>query len=623
MKAILSIVIKILLALVVVLSTDTISIQGNVKAAGPWYVSTTGNDSNDCLSSSSPCRNINAAVTKATSGDTIFIATGTYTATDGIPVVTLNKSLTLSGGWDETFITHSGRSVIDGEDSHEGIYVPYVPLGNLVFTLSRFVIQNGWSPGMGGGIDLGEATMTIEDSIIQNNYADAGGGGIHLSYGSLLIRNSVVAGNTSHTSGGGIDDNYANVIIENSTISGNYAESYGGGIVLSGMSGNFRTYNTTISMNGAGIDGGGIWGGYDILLNNTILSGNTAIGRGLDCYLSAESDFTGGYNLIGDSSGCDFIPTTGDLVDVDPQLGALQDNGGDTLTQALSAGSLAVDRGDPAGCKDHLGNPITSDQRGLARENRCDIGAYEWQPPPPAAYQVFLPCISRLCSPFYYDNFSNPGSGWAIFDGSYAKYEYLNNEYRILVKGIYSWAGSRAPLISSDYYIKADVRNASGVNGSYGLIFGLSSDWSQFYDFEIYTDGYYAIYQYQNEDWYTLAWGLSPDIHTGMATNQISIRRSGSQIWAYANGTLLNILEQGDYTGLRYTGLIAFAYDQAPVDVRYDNFEMYSPNCGPATNDLTTLIEMQANPQKPDQHNHSEGTSRRNSEGLQDLYNNK
>jgi hypothetical protein len=66
-------------------------------------------------------------------------------------------------------------------------------------------------------------------------------------------------------------------------------------------------------------------------------------------------------------------------------LGAIGDNGGPTRTEALQAGSPAIDAGNPATCA-----PI--DQRGVARDSKCDIGAYEFvapqtgtgNPPPPS-----------------------------------------------------------------------------------------------------------------------------------------------------------------------------------------------------------------------------------------------
>jgi hypothetical protein len=57
----------------------------------------------------------------------------------------------------------------------------------------------------------------------------------------------------------------------------------------------------------------------------------------------------------------------------DPILGALRDNGGPTQTQALGAGSAAIDRG--AAC-------AATDQRGITRPDAaCDIGAYEFTAP--------------------------------------------------------------------------------------------------------------------------------------------------------------------------------------------------------------------------------------------------
>jgi len=70
-------------------------------------------------------------------------------------------------------------------------------------------------------------------------------------------------------------------------------------------------------------------------------------------------------------------------MNVNPQLGPLQDNGGNTLTMALLAGSPAIDRGNNTFC---ASQPINNlDQRGMARpvdgngdvNPVCDIGAYE------------------------------------------------------------------------------------------------------------------------------------------------------------------------------------------------------------------------------------------------------
>ena len=76
-------------------------------------------------------------------------------------------------------------------------------------------------------------------------------------------------------------------------------------------------------------------------------------------------DFAGnldsqGYNLIGNTSGTTITgTTTGNQLNVNPLLGALQDNGGPTFTHALLSGSPAIEGGNSSS--------FNTDQRGLAR----------------------------------------------------------------------------------------------------------------------------------------------------------------------------------------------------------------------------------------------------------------
>ena len=119
--------------------------------------------------------------------------------------------------------------------------------------------------------------------------------------------------------------------------------------------------------------GGGIFNTDNgtVRLANTIVAGNTAPNIP-DC----NEFISQGHNLTGTSDGCSFIPTPGDLTNVDPLLGPLQDNGGPTLTHALLSDSPAIGAGS---CEDADGNPVTTDQRGIARPQgaACDIGAFE------------------------------------------------------------------------------------------------------------------------------------------------------------------------------------------------------------------------------------------------------
>jgi hypothetical protein len=74
------------------------------QAAGPWYVSPSGDDT-DCLSWGTACTTINGAIAKASSGDTIHVGAGTYVESPSFD----NITLTLTGaGADTTFIDGGG-----------------------------------------------------------------------------------------------------------------------------------------------------------------------------------------------------------------------------------------------------------------------------------------------------------------------------------------------------------------------------------------------------------------------------------------------------------------------------------------------------------------------------------
>ena len=77
-----------------------------------------------------------------------------------------------------------------------------------------------------------------------------------------------------------------------------------------------------------------------------------------------------GHNLFSDVPNLTVAPT--DLVNTNPLLGPLADNGGPTQTMALLPGSPAIDAGVAVA-------GVTTDQRGIARPQGTtpDIGAFE------------------------------------------------------------------------------------------------------------------------------------------------------------------------------------------------------------------------------------------------------
>lgn len=194
-------------------------------------------------------------------------------------------------------------------------------------------------------------------------------------------------------------------------------------------------------------------------------------------------------------------------------------------------------------------------------------------------WQLFIPCVSRGCDPLFVDDFSNPGSGWPAGDDGTTRYEYLGGEYRILVRPANWWGAAYPGVAAADFAARVDVRNAAAAEGSLGLVFGISDDWTQLYTFEVWPDGYFGVYRLGGDQWFKLAAGYSGAVSTGAAVNRLRVERNGAQIKAYANGQLLATVNDAAYTGSGHIGVYAGA-GQPDLDARFDNFAVYPISCG-------------------------------------------
>lgn len=301
-----------------------------------------------------------------------MLSAGTATLIDS--VVSANTSQAPGGGISGGALTLI-NSTVSGNSSTEfsggGIF------GGDSVTLSGSIISSNTAKERGGGI-LGLGSITITDSTISGNTAALlDGGGIANDAGSLTLANVTVSGNSAETNGGGIANGSGDaspvvpstLTLTNVTISGNDAGDNGGGIYNGGGINSATASLTSVTVASNGADGLFNNPGYTITLTNTIVAGS----EDGNCTGAITS---GGHNLEDDDT-CG-LTAPGDLVNGEPNLSPLADNGGPTLTHALMAGSPAIDAGDSGGCPE-------TDQRGVDRpldgdgdgDAACDIGAYE------------------------------------------------------------------------------------------------------------------------------------------------------------------------------------------------------------------------------------------------------
>lgn len=247
----------------------------------------------------------------------------------------------------------------------------------------------------------------MERSVIAHNQAVTNGGGISMRGVTLSLVDSAIHANSA-ASGGGINSDGAAGAIVNSTISGNTATGSGGGLYVAGSSCGIavppcalRLLNATVSSNVAdsNANGTGAGGGVFVAASTLVTVANTLIANninddpdtvcGAHCVIDEfhEQDCFGtlrslDYNLIefpvsGECTLSGSVANT--LIGVDPKLKALGNYGGQTSTHLPQRDSPALNKGNPAGCKDANGVNLARDQRSALRPKagRCDIGAVE------------------------------------------------------------------------------------------------------------------------------------------------------------------------------------------------------------------------------------------------------
>ncbi len=325
-----------------------------------------------------------------------FTVTGTINLTSALPE--LASDIDIHGpGAEQLTIRRSGSA------SFRLLVIP----ASATVTIEGVALSHGsvLSEDGGAGI-LNHGNLILQGSVISENgidcsTCDAKGGGIFNS-GSLTVVSSTINNNSADTidgdSYGGAIYNTGLLSVYSSTISGNCACWYGHGGAVFNAGGFMAIINSTIHANYTDIEGGAIdgSGGADTVISHSTIAANkygtSGINVGLPHFVymrntivagNTKSDIKGaltssGYNVVGNTtSGSGFAST--DILNIDPLLGPLADNGGPTLTMALLPGSPAIDAGDNTDAPEW-------DQRGPGFprivNGTIDIGAFEVQATP-------------------------------------------------------------------------------------------------------------------------------------------------------------------------------------------------------------------------------------------------
>jgi fibronectin type 3 domain-containing protein len=278
----------------------------------------------------------------------------------------------------------NSKCTVNGGESGNGgnggaVYMDGAEVYSVAVCGSTFTSNSAGAGALGGAIfrtpDAAIQTTTIDRSSFIGNSAPSGGA-LYFHNSNLVMTASTLSGNTSTGSGGGLFTDGSVLTFTNDTFADNVSEKgLGGSIVQFGTGGTLLnvTFLGNQATGGSGYFGAAIAGGTVLSISNTLFSGNTTD----DCYspmaCSVGAASTGHNDLQWPATHA--ICATADKACVvgtvfsNPELGALQNNGGPTQTAAPLPGSPAVGIG--------VDCPAT-DQRGVTRPTTgCTAGAVE------------------------------------------------------------------------------------------------------------------------------------------------------------------------------------------------------------------------------------------------------
>ena len=406
-----------------------------------WYVKPAATGAGDCSSWANAC-NLQFALTKATSGDEIWVAVGTYKPTNGsdrAATFQLKAGGEVYGGFAGTETNRDQRNpsaqltILSGDigtvgnSSDNSYHVVTDASGG--GTLDGFTITGGYADGdyphnQGGGMFIHYSNTTIRNVIFNGNYAWYGGG-VENDYSNPTMSNVTFNANSSNVAGGGMYNYNCSPTITNASFNGNGSSGSGGGIF--NWYSNPTVTNVTFSANW-GDRGGGIYNSHSSpVVTNVTFDSNGASYQGGGMINNASSptvtnvtfsnsaavDGSGMYNFNGSN------PILKNVIIAKPDgrncYGAINATSSNNLIEfsgenacglanGVNGNIIGVNAGlDPSGLQDHGGSTMTidllpdspainagtdldcpaADQRGLSRPQgtACDIGAFEYQSP--------------------------------------------------------------------------------------------------------------------------------------------------------------------------------------------------------------------------------------------------
>lgn len=187
--------------------------------------------------------------------------------------------------------------------------------------------------------------------------------------------------------------------------------------------------------------------------------------------------------------------------------------------------------------------------------------------------------LSGFCGGPYVDTFSDPNSGWPVADLGPVAYRYDREQYSILQRQNNRWSAVSRGDVWNNWQgagVRSWVVEGEGMSG---LVFGLNSDWSQFYTLEVIPHlSRWVVFYYSD----ATGWQLPA---TGLGTN--GVNQSNNLVIDLSGDGALALLVNGRQVYALPSpppgriGLSGGSFESGgEIDLRFDDYMLVTgPNC--------------------------------------------
>jgi hypothetical protein len=205
----------------------------------------------------------------------------------------------------------------------------------------------------------------------------------------------------------------------------------------------------------------------------------------------------------------------------------------------------------------------------------------------PSPSPTLTPTITNTPTPLlptpgllFFDDFSDPNSGWPSEKLPDYTADYFNNTYRM----VENTDNAQRWVYMTDFSYKNviidvdSIKNGGPDKNNFGVICRFLNN-NEYYFGLITSDGYYGILKKTSGDWVLLGdeyLEFSDWINQGASSNHIRFDCIGNEISLYANGHLLSRQTDDEYTD-GSVGMSVGTYDTPGTDILFDNFIVFQP----------------------------------------------